>query len=74
VRDLTPVDSLQKQEIGDQRPHESVGDGRCWLYRLGGLPVFCLEEEIEVHRANALICDINGGEVETCSCDPTLPA
>jgi FkbM family methyltransferase len=28
------------------------------------VPVFCLEEEIEVHRANVLICDIEGGEVD----------
>jgi FkbM family methyltransferase len=28
------------------------------------VPVCCLEDEIEVHRANVLICDIEGGEVE----------
>jgi FkbM family methyltransferase len=28
------------------------------------VPVFCLEDEIEVHRANVLICDIEGGEVD----------
>ena len=27
-------------------------------------PVFCLEDEIKVHRANVLICDIEGGEVD----------
>jgi FkbM family methyltransferase len=28
------------------------------------VPVFCLEDEIEIHRANVLICDIEGGEVD----------
>jgi FkbM family methyltransferase len=28
------------------------------------VPVFCLEDEIEAHRANVLICDIEGGEVD----------
>ena len=28
------------------------------------VPVFCLEDEIETHRANFLICDIEGGEVD----------
>jgi FkbM family methyltransferase len=28
------------------------------------VPVFCLEDEIAVHRANVLICDIEGAEVE----------
>jgi FkbM family methyltransferase len=27
------------------------------------VPVFCLEDEIRAHRATALICDIEGGEV-----------
>lgn len=27
-------------------------------------PVFCLENEIQTHRANVLICDIEGGEVD----------
>jgi hypothetical protein len=28
------------------------------------VPVFCLENEVETHRANVLICDIEGGEVD----------
>ena len=28
------------------------------------VPVFCLEDEIKVHRGNVLICDIEGGEVD----------
>jgi hypothetical protein len=28
------------------------------------IPVFCLELEIAAHKANVLICDIEGGEVE----------
>jgi hypothetical protein len=28
------------------------------------IPVFCLEDEIDLHRANVLICDIEGGEID----------
>jgi FkbM family methyltransferase len=51
-------------------------DRAFWTSRLGAtsrapgiiqkikVPVFCLEAEIEAHKANVLICDIEGGEVE----------
>jgi hypothetical protein len=28
------------------------------------IPVFCLEDAIAAHKANVIICDIEGGEVE----------
>jgi FkbM family methyltransferase len=28
------------------------------------VPVFCLEDEVKAHKANVLICDIEGGEAE----------
>jgi FkbM family methyltransferase len=34
------------------------------ILKMVQVPVFCLEDEIEVHGANVLICDIEGGEVE----------
>jgi FkbM family methyltransferase len=31
------------------------------------VPVFCLEDQIRIHKANVLICDIEGGEAELLS-------
>ena len=40
-----------------------LGGGGDDIVKVIGVPVRCLEEEIEAHQANVILCDIEGGEV-----------
>ena len=39
-------------------------DDRAGILKTVKTPVFCLEDQIEAHQANVLICDIEGGETD----------
>lgn len=56
------VDFYIARHFWASRLHASEQDET--IIRKVQVPVFCLEDEIEVHRANVLICDIEGGEVD----------
>jgi FkbM family methyltransferase len=61
-RENETVDFYLAKHFWASRLHASEQDKS--IVRKVQAPVFCLEDEIEAHRANVLICDIEGGEVE----------
>jgi FkbM family methyltransferase len=56
------VDFYIAKHFWASRLHASEHDEN--IVRKVQVPVFCLEDQIEAHRANVLICDIEGGEVD----------
>jgi FkbM family methyltransferase len=56
------VDFYIAKDFWASRLHASEQDAN--IVKKVKAPVFCLEDEIEAHRANVLISDIEGGEVD----------
>jgi FkbM family methyltransferase len=56
------VDFYIAKHFWASRLHASENDES--ILKKVRVPVFCLEDEIEAHRADVLICDIEGGEVD----------
>jgi len=61
-RENETVDFYIAKHFWASRLHASEHDES--ILKKVRVPVFCLEDEIEDHRANVLICDIEGGEVD----------
>jgi FkbM family methyltransferase len=57
-----PVDFFISRAFWGSRLGASLNDGD--IVKAVKVPVFCLEDEIQNHAANTMICDIEGGEVD----------